>query len=321
MADVAEIERKWTVGAEVLPGEYGWDAIVDKLERIFARLLRGTRLSSLRALTWPHRGRDASFRSSALGMQRDLASHRALGCETPAVGLRDLKAAAHDRLHRIGFDVVPYTGRYFPSKRRVETMLNLGVRLVIDVGANTGQWATQVRRDGWKGDIVSLEPLPNAFRELESNVADDPRWSAVSVAAGSGPEEKRLNVAANSASSSLLPAGAIDIPAARYVDSVLVRVESLDSTLTRLGFLPGPNYLKVDAQGYELEVLHGASETLKHSVAVELELSLAEFYEGQPLAADVLRYMLDAGFVPMSLDPVLFLDGQVLQMDCLFTRT
>jgi FkbM family methyltransferase len=238
--------------------------------------------------------------------------------------VRRVKQAVHEKLHRLGFDIVPFSGAYFLMKLRVETMERLAINTVIDVGANRGQFVDEIRSSGWQGDVLSFEPLPTVFAQLSRRAAGDPGWTAIEVALGEVNGTREINVAANTWSSSLLPIADTHLaaaPASRYVERHPVEVRTLDDVLGELGLLEGRIfYLKVDTQGYELAVLAGASAAVQASAAIELEVSLTELYEGQPLIVDVLRHMLDLGFVPISMAPSFISDGRVLQRNALFVR-
>lgn len=233
-----------------------------------------------------------------------------------------IKRRIHDALHRVGLDVVPYSGAYFASKRRVELMHRHAVDLVVDVGANRGQFATEIRRDGWTGPILSLEPLPEAFRLLSAASSRDRSWVAVNAAAGASAATLTMNVAGNSWSSSLLPMTEAHLDAApdsRYTDTVEVEVRTVDDVVEASVAARRP-YLKADTQGYELEVLSGAARTLAAAPLVELELSLVELYAGQPLIREIVQRMLDEGFAPVGAAESFVRDGAILQVDAIFLR-
>jgi FkbM family methyltransferase len=237
--------------------------------------------------------------------------------------IRQLKTRVHSLLHRCGFDIVPYSGRYFPSKRRIETMYRTGVSVVIDVGANRGQFVDELRGGGWHGPVVSIEPHPSAYAVLADRADADHLWSTINVAVGAKRGAAVLNLADNDASSSILPMTdrhRAVAPESRFGESIEVVVETIDSVVEDR-HLDGTFYLKIDTQGYELEVLRGAVATLEACAAVELELSLEELYEGQPLMADVSRWLLDQGFIPIAQWPILVDPGGApLQMDAIFVR-
>ena len=149
-----------------------------------------------------------------------------------------------------------------------------GVDTVIDVGANRGQFVHELRRDGWRGPIVSIEPLPGAYAALADRASHDRLWTTVNVAAGAARGVANLKIAENEASSSLLAMHGrhrAAAPASRFVESIDVVVDTIDSIVAER-HVGGTFYMKIDTQGYELEVLRGASSTIDACAAIELEL-------------------------------------------------
>jgi FkbM family methyltransferase len=230
-----------------------------------------------------------------------------------------VKTRLHETLHRVGLDVVPYSGRYFPARRRAEILDALGIDRVVDVGANEGQFARELRREGYRGRITSFEPLEEAFRRLP--LAADDGWDAHRVALGAGPGRSILHRSRNSWSSSLLPITSRHLdasPDASYVGTEEVAVRTLDSFE-----LDGRLYLKIDAQGSEPAVLAGARETIERAVvALELELSTAALYEEQALVGDLLTDLHGRGFAVLSLTPGLRhpRTREILQLDGIFAK-
>lgn len=211
------------------------------------------------------------------------------------------------------------------DQRRARIIKWSGVDLVIDVGANAGQYARAVRSQGYSGRIVSLEPLAGAYADLAASTGSDPLWDCHQVGLGSEDGHAIMNVSENTVCSSLLPMDARTValePDAKYVGTEEVRLARLDtlwSEITRGAERP---YLKVDVQGYELEVLRGAQSALAEIRVVQAELSLAALYPGAPLLAEVVNYLHTHAFRVISLDCV-FDDpttGEMLQLDGIFAR-
>jgi FkbM family methyltransferase len=228
-----------------------------------------------------------------------------------------VKIHLHEALHRIGLDIVPYNGRYFPARRRAEILDTLRVDLVLDVGANAGQFGRELRREGYRGRITSFEPLGDAFERLARDAHDS--WTAYRVALGTADGTAVLHRSRNSWSSSLLPITARHVEAsadASYVGSEEVEVRTLDS----FGF-DGRLYLKIDAQGSEPAILEGASQTLERSV-IALELSTATLYEKQTLIGDILNEMHRRDFAVLSLTPGFRhpRTREILQLDGIFAK-
>lgn len=217
---------------------------------------------------------------------------------------------------RLGLEI----SHYRPLAARVVKRLNDGVPLVIDVGANRGQYASELRRHGYRGEIVSFEPLAEAFEDLAAAAAGDPQWTCHRTALGAVAEEASIHVASNLASSSLLEmedglrSGA---PWISVTGVETVRVARLDDVLAN----EGPCMLKLDVQGYEDRVLDGAPTTLARASLLQCELSLAELYSGQARFRALIDRLDDAGLEFVDLEPF-FHDraGRVLQIDALFAR-
>lgn len=201
-----------------------------------------------------------------------------------------------------------------------------GVTVVLDVGANEGQYAMAVRNAGFSGRVVSFEPLSSAHGILTVNAAGDDDWLVADrCAIGAENGEVRINVAGNSASSSLLAMRdrhASAAPESRYVSSETVPLRTLDSVAHAYLEASSRPFLKIDTQGYEDHVLDGAADLLARCVGVQLELSTLPLYTGQALYDKLIRRMTDAGFSIRAIWPG-FSDrttGELLQFDAAFFR-
>lgn len=201
-----------------------------------------------------------------------------------------------------------------------------GCELVLDVGANTGQYGSAIRRQGYTGRILSFEPLSSAHQALVEKAALDPAWDVYSrCAVGRAAGEAQINIAGNSVSSSLLPMLSLHADAAPtsvYTGSESTPIVTLDAAIA--SHAPGTQriYLKIDTQGFEAEVLAGLQESLPLVRAMEMELSLSPLYAGQPPWRELIAQVEDAGFVIVDLRKA-FADrrtGQLLQIDAVFAR-
>lgn len=197
---------------------------------------------------------------------------------------------------------------------------------VLDVGANIGQYAKLIRSSGYRGLIVSFEAIPGIHAQLTQQAKKDESWMIAPCAAlGSSKGELQMNLAANSVSSSLLPMKAIHEevePASAYVGTQTVRVERLDEWAAPIVPARGNLFLKVDTQGYEKEVLAGASALLDRVAAIQLELSLIPLYENAPSFVEMVAYTEGLGYDLFGIVPG-FKDvrsGRLLQVDGFFVR-
>jgi FkbM family methyltransferase len=211
------------------------------------------------------------------------------------------------------------------DQRRSKLMQNNQIDLVLDVGASRGYYALTLRAAGYRGSIVSFEPLPGSFAALEQHSQGDPSWTLERVALGNADGEAIIHVAGNAVSSSLLPMAARHLsaaPEAGYVADERVRVARLDSVASTYVAETTRAYLKMDVQGYEDQVLLGATETLSRVVFIESELSLCHLYGGQMLCADIIKLLAELDFELVAVEDA-FVEaatGRTLQIDGIFAR-
>ena len=236
-----------------------------------------------------------------------------------------IRSMVRDAVGRFGVDLVPYRSPRHAIGRRLRVLGALGVDLVIDVGANSGQYGRELRACGYRGQILSFEPLSGPYAILERRAHGDPAWDIVRLAIGSEAGRKRLNVAANGGASSsflsMLALHELNAPEARFVSVEEVAMQRLDVAAARSVADARSPFLKVDVQGYELEVLRGAAGILDRVVAMQLEMSLAPLYHDGPLFGDLLTEVSGLGFELVGLEPgFAAVDGRLLQVDGLFAR-
>ncbi len=205
---------------------------------------------------------------------------------------------------------------------RTNLFKRLRTNLVIDVGANRGQYFLALRRSGYAGRVISFEPLPTAYAELKHLTQKHRNWDVRCVALAEHSGKGTMHVSENLASSSLLAVTDESVraaPTTRISSHITVPVSTLDAELE---LDAGDQiHLKLDTQGSELRVLLGALGTLPRVASIECELSLVSLYEGQPLLHEVFEYLYDNGFVACCLERGLkSTSGDLLQVDGLFLR-
>jgi FkbM family methyltransferase len=203
-------------------------------------------------------------------------------------------------------------------------LLNVfAIDLVVDVGANSGQYASALRGAGYEGRIASFEPLTEPYRALAGATAKDAKWDSWQLALGARPGVARANVAADSRNSSVLAVGERHlsaVPDSRTVNFESLRMDRLDTLWPQIARGARRPYLKIDTQGYELEVLRGGTDVLAQMVLVEAELSLLPTYDNGPLFGDVVAFLGAHGFAPIAFEGVLDdpNTGEMLQADAIF---
>lgn len=224
-------------------------------------------------------------------------------------------------VNRAGYEV---TRDHF-KHRFVRSLHQAGIDSVLDVGANVGQFGSQLRRAGFTGRIHSVEPLHAAFDRLRRRAGRDERWTVQRAAVSAEAGTIRMNVAGNSVSSSVLPMlerHAAAAPQAQYVGSEDVPASTVDAIVDDFGLCPERTLLKIDVQGYEQQVLAGAAATLDRFVGVRTEMSIVPLYAGQVLMPEMIDLLTGRGFELWYVEPG-FVEPQtqrLLQLDGLFLR-
>jgi FkbM family methyltransferase len=229
-------------------------------------------------------------------------------------------------LWRIGYDFSRFTPRSHPLALRKKILNSYEIDTVLDIGANSGQFAQQIRGDlGFANRIISFEPLSSAFELLRANAQGDPNWEIFNFALGDTEEEREINIAVNSFSSSLLdilPSHLKSAPESRYIGREVIEIKRLDSIFVDICKPTNRVYMKIDTQGFESKVLKGAENSLMQIDTVQMEMSLVPLYEGELLFNEMSILMSEKGYVLVAIETG-FSDqdsGQVLQIDGIFHR-
>lgn len=214
-----------------------------------------------------------------------------------------------------------------PAYQLLKGLENFDINLVFDIGANSGQFSSELRAVGYKYSIVSFEPLPTAYETLRRTAKNNPKWQLHSrCALGDHTGNIKINVSNNSVSSSILPmlrAHSNAEDKSKYIGSELVDITTLDDVSRYYRSTSTRHFIKIDTQGYETQVLNGAVETLATARGVLCELSLVPLYKGQDLWGELLSRLEKDGFTLWSIQPGFTdpTDGRTLQVDAIFFRT
>ncbi len=172
--------------------------------------------------------------------------------------------------------------------------------VVLDVGANKGQFAQRLRAHGYQGHIVSFEPVPRDFEICAEHAAGDPRWTVHQMGLGSSDGQLEMNVYEGTLSS-FLPAS--EFGSTRYKQMqkgvmVTAPVRRLDGVLDEVMpdvRRPRP-FLKTDTQGFDLEVFRGLGDRSGEFVGLVAETVFMKIYDGMPRMPEALQSYEAAGF-------------------------
>ena len=211
-----------------------------------------------------------------------------------------IKGTVRTGFRRVGFDLRRARPTTADFPRLAHFLRQKRVATVLDVGANRGQFAKALLAEGFVGEVISFEPLPQLRAQLLQDAeACSGRWRiGPEIALSDRRGEQSFNVSENLASSSLLTVLASSVAAApesATSNVISVQTDTLDAVLPSL-HASEPVFLKIDTQGAESAVLQGGRESLKSFVGVKLELSLSRLYAGQELAHTLDQQLIGAGF-------------------------
>jgi FkbM family methyltransferase len=256
-----------------------------------------------------------------------------------AVGRRGIAFLGY-REHRTGHSLVlvptddnarehAYELASYVLETRLKELLNsTGITVVVDVGANEGQFARRLREMGYRGRIVSFEPNPALLPLLQAQSDRDGQWTVVAAALGAEEGDADLNVTSSSDYASLHTVQPDAAPGRTDAMAITGRPRVAVTTMAKW-FALHPEllgehdrlFIKTDTQGHDLEVLTGAGPVLARAVLLLAELAQLPLYAGVPLVGDGISWLRERGFALAALAPVGGIDpvsGAAVEFDGLF---
>jgi FkbM family methyltransferase len=199
------------------------------------------------------------------------------------------------------------------------------IDLVLDVGANVGQFAQGIRRL-YKGPIISFEPVSHTFATLQQTAPEDKNWYKFNYALGSESGEQQMNVYEMDQLSSMLETNEDTIErfgdgAARAVKE-LVQIRRFDDIVKEMPIdvYSRKIFLKMDTQGYELEVFKGARSIRENIMVIQAEVYQKPVYDKAPIWTDSISEYTKAGFRFAGLFPIVKDGLYYRSSDCLMVR-
>ncbi|MEO1020126.1 MAG: FkbM family methyltransferase [Pseudomonadota bacterium] len=220
---------------------------------------------------------------------------------------------------RLGYDLSPLKKARDLDRQIVAALKANSIDLVVDVGANQGQYAQRLRRAGWAGPILSIEPLQDLNQHLSRRARSDAAWHiAPPLALGDRDGRARLMRSAESDMSSVLEQNALMqrvSPSSAIVGTVdvpLYRFETLELPVENDARL----FLKLDVQGYEAAVLEGVGARWPSIHGLQLEMALVPVYQGEVLWREMVDRLAARGFEVTLVLPGYFEPKLARQLQC-----
>jgi FkbM family methyltransferase len=198
-----------------------------------------------------------------------------------------------------------------------------GLRTVVDIGGNRGQFALAARHYFPDAKIVSFEPLPEPGAKFRSVFAEDTKATLIDAAIGPISGEALIHVSTRDDSSSMLPITATQaaiFPGTAEIGTSMVRTTRLEQHLPAAE-IETPALLKLDVQGFELQALTGCETELSRFAWVYVECSFMELYAGQAFAGEVIAWLRERGFQLHGIYNTRYdRQGRAVQADFAFAR-
>lgn len=199
---------------------------------------------------------------------------------------------------------------------------NLLIKCVFDVGANVGQFSLVVLRHHSNCEIHAFEPLNTAAEKYESNFGELENVHIHQCALGEKEERAQINISGHDDSSSLLPITEEQVseyPGTQKVGVQNVAVVPIRQFVHQV--TAEPALLKIDVQGYEMQVLSDMQSIKNVFQWIYVEVSFKEYYEGQPLATEVVNHVLSKGYCIFGIYNCVYTNAGICsQADILFKR-
>jgi FkbM family methyltransferase len=208
-------------------------------------------------------------------------------------------------LQKFKYDIVKLQPEYISGKLdkasleiEYKWLKDQGIKSIIDIGANEGQFSEKIRLLFPHATIYAFEPLPDVCKKLVQNFKNDNHFSAFNVGIGETKATLTINCNESTASSSFL--SMTDLHKENFTHAVKAKamevpIETLDNILNDK-IINRPLLIKMDVQGFEDKVIAGGKNILSLADIIITELSFEKLYKEQPLFDDIYKALSDLGF-------------------------
>ena len=209
-----------------------------------------------------------------------------------------------------------------------DLLAQMEINVMLDVGAFVGNYAKELRDVGYKGRIISFEPVPASYDQLKARMQHDPLWFGQQFGLSDENRQAQMNTFGRGDFNSLLTLRKDSEEAYRLDPSLrsqtAIQLRRLDAVLPQLieGIQSPRIFMKIDTQGHDVSVVRGAAGVLDKILGLQSELPAVQIYDGMTSMSEVLEYYSGCGFVPIGFYPVNTLRGTQIspEFDVLFNR-
>jgi FkbM family methyltransferase len=211
--------------------------------------------------------------------------------------------------------------RFSQQGKVIDLLKELKIDCVLDVGANDGMFAKHLRMAGYRGNIYCFEPITAHCDSIQQLASGDPGWQVFNFALGSESGVKQFNIfsTATMLSSFLTPVGKENLPT-RIESITIKRMDDVLDELLQNAAMPRI-FLKIDTQGYDVEVLKGCVRWIGKISLLQSEVSVRPIYRHMKHYTEALEYYESLGFSLLDLHVVnRGQDGGIYEYDCVMAR-
>ena len=220
------------------------------------------------------------------------------------------------------------------KKKKIQTINNhlqyifnmAKIDYVIDVGANEGQFASSLRRNNYKGNILSFEPASKPFKKLVENSKHDAYWDVINLALGEKKESRKINVFEASDLNSFYEASELGKNrlnnGMKKIKTEMIEIKTLDSILKKIDLKNKNIFLKIDTQGFDLSVFKGSMKHMSMIRGLMSEIPVQKIYKTTQSYHDILKEYEAHKFQISGIFPVLQnkKNNTVMEFDCVMLK-
>ena len=192
------------------------------------------------------------------------------------------------------------------TKRIVNILNHFNAEIVIDVGANEGQFAKALLANDFKENIISIEPLRLAHLKLRNSARRFSNWTVYKKCGfGTRNTTANINVSKNSVSSSILKIKNKHLELvsdSKVISKEKIKLITLDTFFKDKKIYEKKIFVKIDTQGYEKRIIEGAKNSLKNIMGFIIETSIIKLYEGETLWVEIVKYLEKLGYKVWSIE-------------------
>lgn len=197
-------------------------------------------------------------------------------------------------------DIKRFSGISTLESNILHCLKKYDIDIVIDVGANVGQFGQLLRMLGYKNKILSFEPDPVVFLELSKKCINDSKWECINSALGEFEGKlvlHRYNHSTFSSMREINKVGEQNFPNIHLEENISVEVKTLNYVLKGSVYEGKRIFLKLDTQGYDLEVFKGSVEKLSQIFVIMTELSFIQIYNEMPNWSKSISYFQNHNYI------------------------